>query len=207
VGVPRLNGARMGVLATRTPHRPVPLGLSLAKVESIRGRTLIISGADLVDGTPVMDIKPYIPFVEALKTATCPPWVNAEGPDNEPLHIAKVLIGQSAEEQIRDCWSARQSQSMYSTAEEYLHLVRQALARDIRSVHQRSFGKQAKSEEGCKSHAIEGISAQRDNASSCDKDTLFHIILEWIDISYEMLQGSVVHVVGATTIVPNERAY
>lgn len=70
---PRLGGKqKMGVFATRSPHRPNPLGLSLLKLERIdSGRPLRIwcSGADLLDGTPVLDIKPYIPFVEARPDA------------------------------------------------------------------------------------------------------------------------------------------
>ncbi|UOO81959.1 tRNA (N6-threonylcarbamoyladenosine(37)-N6)-methyltransferase TrmO [Uruburuella testudinis] len=70
---PRLGGKqKMGVFATRSPHRPNHLGLSLLKLERIEtGKTicLICSGADLLDGTPVVDIKPYIPFVEAKPEA------------------------------------------------------------------------------------------------------------------------------------------
>lgn len=70
---PRLGGKqKMGVFATRSPHRPNPLGLSLLKLERIEhSRPLRIwcSGADLLDGTPVLDIKPYLPFVEARPDA------------------------------------------------------------------------------------------------------------------------------------------
>lgn len=70
---PRLGGKqKMGVFATRSPHRPNHLGLSLLKLERIEtdgGVRLICSGADLLDGTPVVDIKPYIPFVEAKPEA------------------------------------------------------------------------------------------------------------------------------------------
>lgn len=58
---PRLKGAKMGVFATRSPHRPNPLGLSLARLGKIEGDTLHLYGLDLVDGTPVLDIKPYLP--------------------------------------------------------------------------------------------------------------------------------------------------
>jgi hypothetical protein len=75
VRVPRLDGGKMGVLATRSPHRPVPIGLSLVKIESVRGRFVTISGADIVDGSPVVDIKPYLPFCESLPHATAPDWV------------------------------------------------------------------------------------------------------------------------------------
>ncbi|MDO1509679.1 MULTISPECIES: tRNA (N6-threonylcarbamoyladenosine(37)-N6)-methyltransferase TrmO [unclassified Neisseria] len=70
---PRLGGKqKMGVFATRSPHRPNHIGLSLLKLERIEtGKTvrLYCSGADLLDDTPVIDIKPYIPFVEAKPDA------------------------------------------------------------------------------------------------------------------------------------------
>lgn len=70
---PRLGGRqKMGVFATRSPHRPNHMGLSLLKLERIEtGRPVKIycSGADLLDGTPVTDIKPYIPFVESKPDA------------------------------------------------------------------------------------------------------------------------------------------
>jgi tRNA-Thr(GGU) m(6)t(6)A37 methyltransferase TsaA len=62
---PRLLGKSKGVFATRSPHRPNPIGLSLCKIEAIEGRTLVMSGVDLVDGTPIIDVKPYIPCYDA----------------------------------------------------------------------------------------------------------------------------------------------
>lgn len=72
---PRLGGnVRMGVFATRSPFRPNPLGLSSVRLESIEkgddGPVLIVSGADLMDGTPIYDIKPYLPGVDAHPDAT-----------------------------------------------------------------------------------------------------------------------------------------
>ncbi len=67
---PRLGGnARMGVFATRSPFRPNPIGLSCVRLEGIRrdavlGPVLEISGADLMDGTPIFDIKPYLPYCD-----------------------------------------------------------------------------------------------------------------------------------------------
>ncbi|XP_028833365.1 tRNA (adenine(37)-N6)-methyltransferase isoform X2 [Denticeps clupeoides] len=58
---PRLNGLRVGVYSTRSPHRPNALGLTLAKLERVVGDTLHLSGVDMIAGTPVLDIKPYIP--------------------------------------------------------------------------------------------------------------------------------------------------
>ena len=68
---PRLGGnTRMGVFATRSPFRPNNIGLSSVKLEKIEqdpvlGPVLHISGADLMDGTPIYDIKPYLPYVDS----------------------------------------------------------------------------------------------------------------------------------------------
>ena len=73
---PRLGGnRRMGVFATRSPFRPNPLGLSCVKLEGIElsgpnGPVLHVAGADLMDGTPIFDIKPYIPYVDCHPDAT-----------------------------------------------------------------------------------------------------------------------------------------
>lgn len=73
---PRLGGnARMGVFATRSPFRPNNIGLSCVKLEEIRhdahlGHVLVVSGADLMDGTPIYDIKPYLPYVDCHPEAT-----------------------------------------------------------------------------------------------------------------------------------------
>ena len=66
---PRLKGESVGVFATRSPHRPNPLGLSLATVEKIEGGKIYLGGLDLVDGTPILDIKPYLPQFESLPEA------------------------------------------------------------------------------------------------------------------------------------------
>ena len=66
---PRLEGKAVGVFATRSPHRPNPIGLSLVKIERIEGRRIYIKGLDLIDGTPVLDLKPYLPTIEALSDA------------------------------------------------------------------------------------------------------------------------------------------
>lgn len=72
---PRLGGnARMGVFATRSPFRPNPLGLSCVRLEGIRhdaalGAVLDVSGADLMDGTPIYDVKPYLPYADCKPEA------------------------------------------------------------------------------------------------------------------------------------------
>lgn len=60
VFAPRLDGASTGVLASRSPHRPNPIGLSRVKLESVEGEGLWVSGIDLIEDTPILDIKPFI---------------------------------------------------------------------------------------------------------------------------------------------------
>lgn len=73
---PRLGGnERMGVFATRSPFRPNPVGLSCVKLEEIRwdeekGPVLIVSGVDLMDQTPIYDVKPYLPYADCKPEAT-----------------------------------------------------------------------------------------------------------------------------------------
>ena len=73
---PILGGnTRVGVFATRSPFRPNPIGLSSVKLEGVEvdphdGPVLIVSGADLMDGTPILDIKPYIPYADSHPEAT-----------------------------------------------------------------------------------------------------------------------------------------
>lgn len=66
---PRLAGESMGLFATRSPHRPNPIGLSLVELVKLEQNRLILAGADLVDGTPILDVKPYLPHIEALPKA------------------------------------------------------------------------------------------------------------------------------------------
>jgi tRNA-Thr(GGU) m(6)t(6)A37 methyltransferase TsaA len=63
---PRSRSGRKGVFATRSPHRPNPLGLSAVKLERIEGLTLHVADIDILDGTPVFDIKPYVAYTDAI---------------------------------------------------------------------------------------------------------------------------------------------
>jgi tRNA (adenine37-N6)-methyltransferase len=63
---PRGPGKRRGVFATRSPHRPCPIGITSVPLISISGRRLIVGNSDLLDKTPILDIKPYISSVDAF---------------------------------------------------------------------------------------------------------------------------------------------
>lgn len=175
VRVPRLDGGKMGVLATRSPHRPVPLGLSLVKVEAVNGRFVTISGADIVDGSPVVDIKPYLPFCEALPSATAPAWVTVEAPC-EPLHIAAVAMAPGAEAALAAAW-ARSRCKLSDDAAAFVQLVRQVLARDLRPYHKRITTDDAESSGG-------------DGERGGGRREELKVILEQVEVTYELTQGS-----------------
>jgi tRNA (adenine37-N6)-methyltransferase len=77
--LPPRSEKRRGVFATRSPHRPNPLGLSVLKLDAVEGRTLRVSNVDLLDGTPVLDIKPYVPFADAIPSAKAG-WLEVDDP-------------------------------------------------------------------------------------------------------------------------------
>lgn len=109
---PRLGGnKRLGVFATRSPFRPNPLGLSCVRLAEVRldhalGPVLIVAGADLMDGTPIYDIKPYLPYAdckpealggfaaqpkEAELKVVCPPELLACVPEEKRTALLAVL--------------------------------------------------------------------------------------------------------------------
>ena len=116
---PRLGGKhKMGVFATRSPHRPNHLGLSLLKLERVEsGRPVRIwcSGADLMDGTPVIDIKPYIPFVEA-----------------KPDAASGFVSGEP--ERLEVVW--QQPETAAALPQDLVKLIEQSIAQDPRPAYQ-----------------------------------------------------------------------
>ena len=116
---PRLGGKqKMGVFATRSPHRPNHLGLSLLKLKRIEtGKPVRIycSGADLLDGTPVVDIKPYIPFIESKPDAS-----------------SGFVSGKP--EELNVVWAESTLAEHLSTEEK--HLIEQSIAQDPRPAYQ-----------------------------------------------------------------------
>lgn len=113
---PRLEGKKMGLFATRSPHRPHPMGLSLVKIDHVDQEKLRIkiSGLDLVHGTPVLDIKPYIGFYDyPQEQAHWPTFINKDKlqvhwTENALLQIQN-LKPQSLKELIDEtfCWDHR----------------------------------------------------------------------------------------------------
>ena len=99
---PRLGGnERMGVFATRSPFRPNPLGLSCVEVDAIEvdsqdGPVIYVKGADLMDGTPIYDIKPYIKYADSRPHAVCG-YV-----DNLQERKLKVVVPQEISSAVKD---------------------------------------------------------------------------------------------------------
>lgn len=119
---PRLGGnRRMGVFATRSPFRPNPIGMSCVRLEEIlqeegKGPVLVVSGGDMMDGTPVYDIKPYLPYTDAYPDA------DGGWTSQIPSHHLQVELSDKLEEMVPD---------------ELREALREILAQDPRPSYQR----------------------------------------------------------------------
>ena len=83
----------MGVFSTRSPHHPNPIGMTLAKIEDVSGDTVQVSGIDLIDGTPILDIKPYLPDYDLPRVEkSC----NVKGPDNDTVQVPSWINSESS---------------------------------------------------------------------------------------------------------------
>ncbi len=119
---PRLGGnERIGVFASRSTHRPNGIGQSVVKIEHIEGSTLWVSGADLLDGTPIVDIKPFVPYSDIPAGAE-----NAIAPAAPA--VCEVLWQESA------LLAARQAEQ--TLGEQVIMVVEQCLAQDPRPAYQ-----------------------------------------------------------------------
>ena len=97
---PRSNSGRKGVFSTRSPHRPNPLGLSAVRLLKVDGLQVHVQDVDLVDGTPVLDIKPYVPYTDAHPDAHSG-WLAAD-----PVARWDVVVSAEADAQLH--WLAAQ---------------------------------------------------------------------------------------------------
>lgn len=98
---PLLDGRRIGALATRSPHRPNPIGLTIARIARIDRDTIHFESVDLVNGTPILDIKPYIPRFDSFPDARVPPWIH-----DPPVKKVHVRIEPFADSQLRSIFDA-----------------------------------------------------------------------------------------------------
>lgn len=155
ISPPALGGAKIGVLATRSPHRFNPIGMTLAKLDKIHTvqktvegckkpvatTVLEISGTDLVDGTPVLDIKPYVPTYDApLGTCSVPEWVSeglvaarsVEMTDAAEKELKSILKENPAALEFYGC----HNESAEDTYEAISACIKEVLSMDVRSQYQ-----------------------------------------------------------------------
>lgn len=130
---PRLGGAKkLGVFATRSPHRPNPIGMSVVELDRIERTSkeviIHVRGADLLDGTPVLDIKPYVPYADSIPRARAA-WAELPG---------KKLKVRFAPEAARQCRAADPEGSR-----KLRRLITEVLSLDPRPAFQRKKGEDA----------------------------------------------------------------
>lgn len=97
---PRGASKRRGVLATRSPHRPNPLGMTPVRLLGVEGRRLLLGACDLVDGTPVFDVKPYVPAYDSFPDARAGWIAEVDAAADEPARFT-VEFSAHAESQAR----------------------------------------------------------------------------------------------------------
>jgi tRNA-Thr(GGU) m(6)t(6)A37 methyltransferase TsaA len=116
---PRLDGKKVGVFASRSPHRPNPIGLSLVRILEVKENSFKVAGVDLIDGTPILDIKPYIPEVDKADDASLG-WT-AEVTHKKP----NIIFSEAAE-------SALEKLDLPVHRDQFKELIQQSLAQDPR---------------------------------------------------------------------------
>ncbi|ANI02177.1 hypothetical protein C206_21459 [Pseudomonas putida TRO1] len=119
---PRLGGNKsMGVFATRATHRPNGIGQSVVRLEGVEPGRLLLSGIDLLDGTPVLDIKPYVPYADSVA-----------GASNQMANAAPVAIAV----QWADNALIQAREHALRLNEPLVQLIEQCLAQDPRPAYQ-----------------------------------------------------------------------
>lgn len=115
---PPRSSAKRGVLATRSPHRPNPIGMSLVTLERLEGLTLHVRGVDMLDGSPVLDVKPYVAYADAAPSANGG-WLAREAA-RDPLPEFAVEFSERAREQLE--FLGPSGQALRQAAERALRL-------------------------------------------------------------------------------------
>src|SRR5690606_2350278 len=120
---PRLGGNKMaGVFATRATHRPNGIGQSVVRLDEVEPGRLLVSGIDLLDGTPIIDIKPYVPYADALPETRNT--MAADAPLLIDVHWSESALTQAHSEALR-------------LDEPVIELIEQCLAQDPRPAYQK----------------------------------------------------------------------
>jgi tRNA-Thr(GGU) m(6)t(6)A37 methyltransferase TsaA len=94
--VPFLDDRRHGIFATRSPRRPNPIGLSIVRLVAVNGSTLQVEDVDVIDGTPLLDLKPFVPAIDNRETQQIG-WF-ADRLDRLPTARADARFGEGSSE-------------------------------------------------------------------------------------------------------------
>ncbi|XP_008453660.1 uncharacterized protein LOC103494312 isoform X4 [Cucumis melo] len=159
-----------------------------AKVEAVQGHEILLSGADLVDGTPVLDVKPYLPYCDSVQDATVPKWLLGDS----VLTVASICFSEEFTSALSKCWPLVEKKSLYASEEELKNFVKQVLSWDIRSVSQRSrphcshiktvTGDELLDESSdSDGHVDDKVSS---SSQSYSKSTIYHLLVDGLDVSY-----------------------
>jgi len=97
--LPPRSEKRRGLFATRSPYRPNPIGLSAVELLGIKGRFLSVGNLDMLDQTPILDIKPYVPYSDCIVEATNG-WLGGGGGPADPIPNYEVQFAPSAEAEL-----------------------------------------------------------------------------------------------------------
>jgi tRNA-Thr(GGU) m(6)t(6)A37 methyltransferase TsaA len=150
IAPPALGGRKIGVLACRSPHRPNPIGMTLAKLDRISTQSrklpgakrpspvtcLHLSGLDLVDGTPVLDIKPYVPVYDTVKECRLPEWVSKGLQTQRPVEFTEGALSELAAIVQEGCSLAfygHPGESRLTTRTDVQACITEVLSMDVRS--------------------------------------------------------------------------
>lgn len=127
IKLPRLDGKKKGIYATRSPHRFNPIGLSAVQLLKIEDRKLFVQGLDLIDGTPVLDIKPYHP-------ADCLHNFNFPGYISRPLQLYVVEFHEYASEQLKRIMIGYRLK-FYTIEDDLEEIISNCLGQDPSTIH------------------------------------------------------------------------
>jgi tRNA-Thr(GGU) m(6)t(6)A37 methyltransferase TsaA len=137
--LPPRSTQKRGVFATRSPHRPNPLGLSVLTLRRVEGRVLHVSDIDMLDETPVFDIKPYVAYTDAVTHASAGWLASQQQVEADPGPHYRVLLGERAQLQL--AWlTPRIAFDLWGLAKDVLedgptpHPYRRISVRDGRSI-------------------------------------------------------------------------
>ena len=184
---------KVGIFATRAPHRPNPLGLTLVRIESLdlRSGVIHVSGADFVDGTPILDIKPYLPYADSVPSEQQPvrvaPWVRDDCGvlkvdqvrwlDSAQCEFARMLSAAAEEES--DQTGARCLQH-FDSLQQWKHAMDGVLSFDIRSQNRRKIDFAASSVHGFEC-VLDGLRVRYQIYSDSEQRTVLDVFrVEWL---------------------------